>query len=70
MIEADGRNLVFLDGEICEDGKADVTSNLFPKGSSKRNKTVLFIGPNDNDKWKLQMGISVNSHYILLFKYP
>ena len=69
-IEADERNLVLLDDQMSEAGKLEDTSNLFNKGSHHRNITVVYIVQNDFDKGKVHRIISLNSHYIVLFKNP
>ena len=68
-IEADERNLVVLDDQMSEAGKME-TSNLFTKGSHHRNITVVYIVQNVLDKGKVHRTISLNSHYMVLFKNP
>ena len=69
-IEADERNLVVLDDQMSEAGKLEETSNLFTKGSHHRNITVVYIVQNVFDKGKVHRTISLNSHYMVLFKNP
>ena len=53
---------------MSEAGKLEETSNLFTKGSNHRNITVVYIVQNVYDKGIVQRTISLNSHYMLLFK--
>ena len=55
---------------MSEAGKLEDTSNLFTKGSHHRNNTVVYIVQNVFDKGKVHMTISLNSHYMVLFKNP
>jgi len=64
------RNLVVLDDQMSEAGKMDEVSELFTKGSHHRNITVVYIVQNVFDKGKAHRTISLNSHYIILFKNP
>ena len=69
-IEPDERNTVVLDDQMSEAGKLEETSNLFTKGSHHRNITVVYIVQNVFDKGKVHRTISLNSHYMILFKNP
>jgi len=64
------RNLIVLDDQMSEAGKMEEVSNLFTKGSHHRNITVVYIVQNVFDKGKAHRTISLNSHYIILFKNP
>ena len=69
-IEADENSLVVLDDQMSEAGKLEETSNLYTKGSHNRNITVVYIVQNVFDKGKVHRTISLNSHYMVLFKNP
>ena len=45
-------------------------SNLFTKGSHHRNVSVMYIVQNVFDKNKEHRTISLNAHYLVLFKNP
>ena len=45
-------------------------ANLFTKGSHRRNLSVIHIVQNIFDKSKETRNISLNTHYIVLFKSP
>ena len=64
------RNLVVIDDQMMEAGNLGEISNLFTKGSHHRNITVVYIVQNVFDKGKIHRTISLNSHYIVLFKNP
>ena len=64
----DRRRLVIVDDLMAEcDGR--ITS-LFTKGSHHKNISVIFIVQNLFSKNKEQRTISLNSHYIVIFKNP
>jgi len=69
-ISPNERNLVVLDDQMGEAGKLDEVSELFTKGSHHRNITMVYIVQNLFDKGKAHRTISLNSHYIILFKNP
>jgi len=69
-IDPGDRNLVVIDDQMLEAGNMEEVSNLFTKGSHHRNITVVYIVQNVFDKGKLHRTISLNSHYIVLFKNP
>ena len=69
-IEVDERNLAVQDDQMSKAGKLEEKSNLFTKGSHHRNITVVYIVQNVFDKGKVHMTISLNSHYMVLFKNP
>ena len=69
-IQANERNLVVIDDQMMEAGNLEEISNLFTKGSHHRNITVVYIVQNVFDKGKIHRTISLNSHYIILFKNP
>lgn len=62
------RRLLVLD-DLMSETDARVTK-LFTKGSHHRNVSVLYIVQNIFDRNKELRTISLNSHYIVLFKNP
>lgn len=64
----DRRRLVVLDDLMSETD--DRVTKLFTKGSHHRNISVMYIVQNLFGKNKEQRTISLNSHYIVLFKNP
>ena len=62
------RNLVVVD-DLLSETDARVTK-LFTKGSHHRNTSVIFISQNLFDKNKENRTITLNAHYIVLFKSP
>jgi len=69
-IDPSERNLIVLDDQMSEAGKSEEASNLFTKGSHHKNITVVYLVQNLFDKGKAHRTISLNSHYIVLFKNP
>ena len=62
------RRLVILDDLMSE--ADDRVTKLFTKGSHHRNISVMFIVQNLFGKNKEQRTISLNSHYLVVFKNP
>jgi hypothetical protein len=62
------RNLVVIDDLLAETD-ARVTK-LFTKGSHHKNTSVIYITQNMFDKNKENRTISLNAHYMVLFKSP
>ena len=62
------RNLVVID-DLLSETDARVTK-LFTKGSHHKNTSVIYITQNLFDKNKENRTISVNAHYMVLFKSP
>ena len=62
------RRLVIIDDLMAETD--DRITKLFTKGSHHRNISVMYIVQNLFGKNKEQRTISLNSHYIVLFKNP
>lgn len=62
------RRLVILDDLMSE--ADDRVTKLFTKGSHHRNMSVMFIVQNLFGKNKEQRTISLNSHYLVVFKNP
>ena len=57
-----------LDEHISHAGKLEETSNVFTKGSYHRNITVVYMVHKVFDNGKVQRTMSLNSHYMVLFK--
>ena len=51
-------------------GKDKRISDLFPKGSHHRNLSIIYIVQNIFHQGKEMRNISLNAHYIVLFKSP
>ena len=64
------RNLIVIDDQMIEAGKDNRILNLFTKGSHHRNLSVLYIVQNLFHEGKGNRSISLNSHYLVLFKNP
>ena len=60
--------LVIIDDLMTETDKS--VSNLFTKGSHHRNLSVLHLVQNIFDKNKHTRTISLNTHYLVIFKNP
>ena len=64
------KNLLILDDLMHETGSSDEVAELFTKGSHHRNLSVIMIVQNIFHKSKIIRTVSLNSHYIILFKNP
>jgi len=64
------RNLVILDDQMSEAGDSKELSQLFTKGSHHRNLSVIYIVQNLFDKGRSMRTVSLNSHYLIIFKSP
>ena len=62
------RTLLIVDDLMSESG--DSVSNIFTKGSHHRNISVLFLSQNLFYKSKQNRTMSLNAHYLVLFKNP
>ena len=62
------RNLVIIDDLLAETDSR--VTKLFTKGSHHRNTSVIYITQNLFDKNKENRTISLNAHYMVLFKSP
>ena len=62
------RTLLIIDDLMSESG--DSVSNIFTKGSHHRNISVLFLSKNLFCKSKQNRNMSLNAHYMVLFKNP
>jgi hypothetical protein len=62
------RTLLIIDDLMCEtDGRI---TKLFTKGSHHKNASVVYISQNLFNKNKENRNISLNTHYLVLFKNP
>lgn len=70
----DGRErvVVILDDQMMNENvrKKDELAKFFTQGSHHRNLTVIYLVQNVFDKAKCMRNISLNSHYMVLFKNP
>ena len=64
------RNLIVIDDQMIEAGKDNRIVNLFTKGSHHRSLSVVYIVQNLFHQGKGNRSISLNSHYLVLFKNP
>ena len=64
------RNLIVSDKQMIEAGKDNRIVNLFTKGSHHRNLSVIYIEQNLFHQGKGYPSISLNSHYLVLFRNP
>lgn len=64
------RNLIILDDQMFEEAGSENMANIFTKGAHHRNLTVVFIIQNLFHQGKCMRTISLNSHYMVLFKNP
>ena len=62
------RTLLIIDDLMSESG--DSVSNIFTKGSHHRNISILFLSQNLFYKSKQNRTMSLNAHYLILFKNP
>ena len=69
-IDRDERNLVILDDLMHEVGGNTEVADLFTKGSHHRNLSVIMIVQNIFHQSKIMRTVSLNSHYIVIFKNP
>ncbi len=69
-IDSAERNLVILDDVMSEAGDSKPVAKLFTQGSHHRNMTVIFLVQNLFHQAKQMRNISLNSHYMILYKNP
>ena len=70
LIDPNMRNLIILDDLMEEAGQAEEVCELFTKGSHHRNLSVILIMQNLFHQGKKMRTISLNCHYMILFKNP
>lgn len=61
---------LILDDMMNRCGKSEVVSTLFTRGSHHRNLSIIFITQNLYFRGPHARDISLNSHYIVIFKNP
>ena len=64
------RNLIVFDDQMIDAGKDQRIVNLFTRVSHHRNHSVIYIVQNLFHQGKGSRSISLNSHYLVLFKNP
>ena len=64
------RNLIVFDDQVIDASKDKRIVNLFTRGSHHRNLSVIYIVQNLFHHGKGSRSISLNSHYLVLFKNP
>ena len=70
FLDVTQRNLIVLDDLMAHVGKDRRVAALFTKGSHHRNLSVICIVQNIFHQGKEMRNISLNAHYIVLFKSP
>lgn len=70
MDEFDGSEPVLLVIDDLMQETDETVANLFTKGSHHRNLSVLFLAQNLFPKNKFARTMSLNAHYMVLFKNP
>ena len=68
--EVNKRNLIVFDDQMIDASKDKRIVNLFTRGSHHRNLSVIYIVQNLFHQGKGSRSISLNSHYLVLFKNP
>jgi hypothetical protein len=69
-LDVSQRNLIVLDDLMAQSGKDKRISDLFTKGSHHRNLAIIYTVQNIFHQGKQMRNISLNAHYIVLFKSP
>ena len=69
-LDVSQRNLIVLVDLMAQSGKDKRISDLFTKGSHHRNLSIIYIVQNIFHQGKEMRNISLNAHYIVLFKSP
>ena len=64
------QNVIVFDGQMIDASKDKRIVNLFTRGSHHRNLSVIYIVQNLFHQGKGSRSISLNSHYLVLFKNP
>ena len=63
-------HLIIIDDLMTEASNNEVISNLFTRGSHHRNLSVILLVQNFFAKGSQLRNITLNSHYVVLFKNP
>jgi GTPase SAR1 family protein len=69
-LDVSQRNLIALDDLMTQSSKDKRIAELFTKGSHHRNLSIIYIVQNIFHQGKETRNISLNAHYIVLFKSP
>ena len=69
-LDVNKRNLMVFDDQMIDASKDKRIVNLFIRGSHHRNLSVIYIVQNRFHQGKGSRSISLNSHYLVLFKNP
>lgn len=64
------KNLIVLDDQMSETSDSKSLVNLFTKGSHHRNLSIIYLVQNLFFQGKSSRTISLNSHYIVVFRNP
>lgn len=67
-ITQEQNNLVILDDKMGDAGSSKTLADLFTKGAHHRNMTVVFVVQNMFHQGDAMRTVSLNSHYMVLFK--
>ena len=70
LISPDVANILVIDDLMTETGNNKTITDLFTKGSHHRNLSVVLILQNLFHQGRETRTISLNSHYLVLFKNP
>lgn len=68
LLDPKDRNLVVIDDLLAETDSR--VTKIFTKGSHHKNTSVIYISQNLFDRNKENRTISLNAHYMVLFKSP
>ena len=63
-------NLIVVDDLIVQSSKDKRIADFFTKGSHHRNLSIIYVVQNIFHQGKKTRNISLNAHYIVLFKSP
>ena len=69
-VDPEYRNLIITDDPMSETGNDKRITSLFTKGSHHKNVSVILLLQNLFYNGKGSCNISLNTHYIMLFKNP
>ena len=70
QIDSSKKNLIILDDLMEENKDNEDLQNIFTKGSHHRNISLIFISQNLFIQGKKTRTISLNTHYMIIFKNP
>jgi len=69
-LDARENNLVILDDVMSEAGDSKEVAKIFTQGAHHRNMTVIFLVQNVFQQAKQMRTISLNTHFLVLYKNP